>query len=329
MKLTNSRMGRGAFTLIELLVVIAIIAVLIALLLPAVQQAREAARRSQCKNQLKQIGLALHNYHDVHRVFPPGNVARGFGGNGHMASNRTGQTPPTHGAPWTVLILPFLDEIPRYNEFNMEGSFSYATTTDLTSPTPENKARQQESMPKYWCPSSDLSRTGYPGNHYYGVSGGGTTPAWSNSAGYSNFINGSLYLSSSIAMKDLKDGSSNVFLVGEQSEASHPDNTNYTGMNVGTGIPWGAAARGDENNNCFATNLAATSYAINSHRIQADSGVHRWAVMTRTFSSSHTGGTHFLLADGSVHFVSENVNLTLYRSMGIRNDGSPAGGIPF
>jgi prepilin-type N-terminal cleavage/methylation domain-containing protein len=325
MKLTNSRMGRGAFTLIELLVVIAIIAVLIALLLPAVQQAREAARRSQCKNQLKQIGLALHNYHDVHRVFPPGNVARGFGGNGHMASNRTGQTPPTHGAPWTVLILPFLDETPRYNEFNMEGSFRY---TAVASPAAGNEARQQESMPKYWCPSSDLSRVGYPGNHYYGVSGGGPDPAWSSS-GYSNFINGSLYLSSSIGMKDLKDGSTNVFLVGEQSEASHPDNTNYTGHAAGTGISWGGTARGDHNSNGFGSNLAATSYPINSHRTQADNGDHRWAVMTRTFSSPHTGGTHFLLADGSVHFVSENVNLTLYRSMGIRNDGSPAGGIPF
>lgn len=327
MKITRSRAHRLAFTLIELLVVIAIIAVLIALLLPAVQQAREAARRSQCKNQLKQIGLALHNYHDVHRVFPPGNVARGF--QGHMASNRTGQTPPTHGAPWTVLVLPYLDETPRYNEFNMEGGFVYADS-DSTSPTPDNKDRQFRSLSKYWCPSSDLARAGYPGNHYYGVSGGGTTPAWAGSLEYSNFINGTLYLSSSIGMRDMTDGSSNVFLVGEQSAASHSHNSNYTDISAGTGIPWAGSARGNSGGQGVGMNIAGTMRAINSHRTQAlDEDAHRWAVMTRTFSSLHTGGTHFLLGDGSVHFVSENVNLTLYRSMGIRDDGAPVGGLPY
>ncbi|HWL07178.1 MAG TPA: DUF1559 domain-containing protein [Planctomicrobium sp.] len=328
MRFRSSRKHHG-FTLIELLVVIAIIAILVALLLPAVQQAREAARRTQCKNQLKQIGLALHNYQGVHRVFPPGNVVRSFASNNCMAGNRTGQEPPTHGAPWTVAILPFLEETARYNEFNLEGGFIYADY-DNTTPTPENKSRQQRSLSKYWCPSSDLSRAGYPGNHYYGVSGGGESPACSNS-GYSNFINGSLYLNSSIQMRDLTDGSSNIFLIGEQSAASHSDNTSYVGLYAGTGVPWAGAARGNHNSAGFGANLAGTSKAINSHIQQAQqtSDDHRWAVMTRTFSSPHTGGTHFLMGDGSTHFVNENVNLNLYRSMGIRNDGLPVGGLVF
>src|SRR3546814_780854 len=104
------RVSHKGFTLIELLVVIAIIAVLVALLLPAVQQAREAARRSQCKNNLKQIGLALHNYHDTHRVFPPGQMSW-FGSD---------LFPLNAGAriSWMQQILPFIDQAPLYNSFN-------------------------------------------------------------------------------------------------------------------------------------------------------------------------------------------------------------------
>ncbi len=99
---------RPAFTLIELLVVIAIIAVLVALLLPAVQQAREAARRSQCVNNLKQLGLALQNYHDMHRLFPPGYVS-----NFDTSGNDTGP-----GWGWAALLMPCLDQMPLYNQIN-------------------------------------------------------------------------------------------------------------------------------------------------------------------------------------------------------------------
>ena len=119
---TSVPRSRGAFTLIELLVVIAIIAILIALLLPAVQEAREAARRSQCPNNLKQIGLALHNYHDTHKCFPPGNVTPvtvSLAG----CFSRDSDNSPHPGPPWSAAILPYLEQTAIANMMDMDGTF--------------------------------------------------------------------------------------------------------------------------------------------------------------------------------------------------------------
>ena len=110
--MVSKKLRRG-FTLIELLVVIAIIAILVAMLLPAVQQAREAARRSECKNKLKQIGLAMHNYHDVHSVLPPGFVST----NANVASSTSCEANGRY-APWSVLILPGMDATNLYETFS-------------------------------------------------------------------------------------------------------------------------------------------------------------------------------------------------------------------
>ncbi|MBC7818665.1 MAG: DUF1559 domain-containing protein, partial [Planctomycetaceae bacterium] len=132
--------SRRGFTLIELLVVIAVIAILIALLLPAVQQAREAARRTQCKNNLKQFGLALHNYHDAFNMFPPGQIYDGGtvtpavagenpaggtngGGNTCVAAGALASNATYVRAPWTVQVLPYIDQAPLYNQFNMAFPF--------------------------------------------------------------------------------------------------------------------------------------------------------------------------------------------------------------
>ncbi|MCA9089676.1 MAG: DUF1559 domain-containing protein [Planctomycetaceae bacterium] len=157
---------RPGFTLIELLVVIAIIAILIALLLPAVQQAREAARRSQCKNNLKQLGLALHNYHDTFNTFPPGGVSALANSN----CNPTGGSEPANqGAPWTVLVLPYVDEAPRYNSFNFDTYFisffnGYPPTSGYGG-SGGNYTEQVRPCNRFQCPSEPrLNAAGIRGN---------------------------------------------------------------------------------------------------------------------------------------------------------------------
>src|SRR6186713_2532511 len=134
---------RRAFTLIELLVVIAIIAILIALLLPAVQQAREAARRTQCKNNLKQISLALHNYHDVFNTFPPGQVYCQAGPTVCNANRPTW----SFGWTWTTFLLPYIDQAPLFNKFDTSRNLYDPVNVDLI----------KTSNPAYQCPS-DASR---------------------------------------------------------------------------------------------------------------------------------------------------------------------------
>jgi len=160
--MVRSRYPRKAFTLIELLVVIAIIAILIALLLPAVQQAREAARRSSCKNKMKQIGTALHNYSEAHSVFPPGTVHDGTS----CTSNGSGRR-----APWTVLILPFLEDASRYENFNFEARFVCSNAEAPNSGS--NRTEWERPNQKYQCPSDPNSTESTNNSNYFGVMGGG------------------------------------------------------------------------------------------------------------------------------------------------------------
>lgn len=303
---------RTAFTLIELLVVIAIIAILIALLLPAVQQAREAARRSDCKNRMKQLGLALHNYLDTHRTFPPGGITDGGqlgdGCPGPSAFQVTGS-----GAPWTVMVLPFMEETARYNEFDFNSPFPYRHGWPAS--TFPNITPQFQQLSSFQCPSDPASGEGIPNNNYYGVQGGGSTL----SCGRFAFKNGSLYFNSKTSMRDLTDGSSNTFLLGETkyhitSELTG-DTTNY--------FSWASGPRNatSSNTELIPSNTAATTDIINGV-----DPLFSWTYQSRHFGSNHVGGCHFSTADGAVHFVSENIDLATYHSLGIRNDGLPLGG---
>ncbi|WP_010585663.1 DUF1559 domain-containing protein [Schlesneria paludicola] len=325
---SKSRIG---FTLVELLVAIAIISLLIALLLPAVQQSRVAAQRLSCRNKLMQIGLAMQNYHSTFNLFSPGGV--------HTTTVPPGKVPDGDElrdgrAPWTVLLLPYLDESPRYSAFNMEATF--AVRKDKTSQTSApNLTEQFRPLDKYSCPS-DVSGHGGLASNYAACQGGGTPDdaAEQTAPIYGQlprlfYDNGVFFHNSSMSMKDLKDGSSNTILIGE---------TKYIGTEASFAPshawwPWSAAIRSDSARlHASLFNISATCDPINfpqngeyteedirRHRAVYE-GAHHGG-QQRVFGSWHNGGAHFAMADGSVQFLNENMDLTLYRSLGQRADG--------
>lgn len=278
MKLSVPR-RRKAFTLIELLVVIAIIAILIALLLPAVQQAREAARRTQCKNNLKQIGLALHNYHDVSLSFPPGWIDQGADGNSVWN--------------WTAAILPQLEQRALYDQLNVGNSPPVDALAD-----PVRVELMRQPLAAFRCPSD----TGPPLNNDPNRLNSGESLAVSNYVGNagSNRLErfrpdaDGLYTQNiNVRIRDVTDGTSNTFAVGERA-------WNLNGFALKAGVMF-------MNRTAFAnqTNFGAV-YSLGSG--QTPINCTNDNICQRGFSSQHTGGGQFLLLDGSVRFVSENID---------------------
>jgi prepilin-type N-terminal cleavage/methylation domain-containing protein len=312
--------SRG-FTLVELLVVIAIIGTLVGLLLPAVQAARESSRRSTCQNNLKQLGVALHHHHDAMRVFPRGN--RCTTSALPPASPSPGDPTATR-EPWTIAILPYAENAALYNRFDFKQAFSshvaqsnQDTTLPITNPNP---AAQNTRNPLFNCPSDPGVPTAPLKNNYFGVMGGvsvsGQGAAWVNGTAccrYEIHNRGILFLNSATGIKNITDGTSKTFLVGETIYQFSP--TTHYG--------WGQGARTSTGG--YLQNVAATKNQINSKPQLEAAGTHVHVIWQTTFSSSHPGGTQFLTADGGVSFVSENVNLSIYQQMGVINDGSPVG----
>jgi prepilin-type N-terminal cleavage/methylation domain-containing protein len=294
------RRKHSGFTLIELLVVIAIIAVLIALLLPAVQQAREAARRTKCRNNLKQLGLAIHNYHDTHDCFP-------------MNAN-VGSTTP-NGFTWIVGILPNLDQAPLYNRIN------FSLRNIDTTPT-NNLATIQTPIPALLCPSdqtppvrSDLAAWwAWPGEQtanttLYGKSAGVTGYMGTMGQGFDSNPPDALFersASRKLSFRDIADGTSNVLAVGERSPSWSP----WCAWGGGNGV-WIDADNG-LNLIVKQQGFVPTSAEVGGIRYGA--------------SSWHVGGVQFLLADGSVHFLSENMQHQLYVDLSQHTDAQPTGG---
>ncbi|MDB5334927.1 MAG: xcpT 7 [Planctomycetaceae bacterium] len=299
---------RRAFTLIELLVVIAIIAVLIALLLPAVQQAREAARRSQCKNNLKQMGLALHNYHETASAFPYGEMAGA--GQGGPAANMMNQN-------GLVMLLPYLDQTPLYNTFNFSAPFGKynAGSAPVAVIPAANLAAKNIKLPVFTCPSDAGTPYLVDDGTYYGCGTSGNsykssyhlsvdklylTGMWSSVAATTRAAFGG---NSKSSMRDFTDGSSNTALVGESLYE----------CSSGRVSPWSCVHH------------AGTGVQIAGGINKLVAGSRTIAFYYATASSAHVGGSHILLGDGGVRFVSENINLTTLANLAYISDGNVIG----
>ena len=305
------RTQRTAFTLIELLVVIAIIAVLIALLLPAVQQAREAARRTQCKNNMKQIGLAFHNYHDTLNCFPVNFAVRGGGG---------GQAIVDTGHSWLTMSLPYIDQANLYNSINPNGPLAGNAA---------NTAAAMTSIPAFLCPSDDGNGNGKLSNlsdlgGTWGVTNykacAGSNWAWgiaawnpvsspngknAGSVDGLNMGNGILCSNQQNSngptrMRDVTDGTSNTFAVGENLPAWTQWCWWYNpnGATATCAIPLNGLLKRPINPGDWPNNYS--------------------------FASKHVGGGHFTMADGSCRFISENVDTNVYRAAATIGSGEIA-----
>ncbi|WP_437226849.1 DUF1559 domain-containing protein [Planctomicrobium sp. SH661] len=317
--------NRG-FTLIELLVVIAIIAVLIALLLPAVQQAREAARRSQCKNNLKQLGLAIHNYHDTYNAFP----AAAFGVFRHS---------------WAMAILPYLEQAAVYNRMNFDtGSTGY--------PDGPNGSLLAGFAPAVIrCPSSSASiintRTDQPyrfgTTSYIGIMGASTGPAdatdptgrgrcVAGNQGYS-CSNGMLVPNFSAKMRDATDGLSMTLLLGEASgwgkgasgEQVDIRSSSVWGAWGGSGadtIPPTSSGSYRWDNYPWSRNVTAIRYPVGRIDETSEDGGNHANSTNNALQSAHTGGAHVLRGDGGVSFLSNSTDFGILRNISIRDDGN-------
>ncbi|MGQ0636478.1 MAG: DUF1559 family PulG-like putative transporter [Planctomycetaceae bacterium] len=289
---------KRGFTLIELLVVIAIIAVLIALLLPAVQQAREAARRTQCKNNLKQVALAVHNYHDTHNCVP--NVA-------YMPAKATpASVRDAYEWSWATYLLPFVDQAPLYNSLNPgPNTFSQVASTQA------GIALLQTSLPVYQCPTDTgplLTNRVYThpttGNFFVGKAN--VSPCTGNLGDQTGII--TLEAAGVKRFRDVVDGLSNTFLFGEVANLLARKD-----INTGT-VPVQAQAHcwpgyGPIGGWMTGNQMPEAGQGVTWFRMQDGySGGTFLAIPDQAFSSWHVGGAQFAMGDGSVRFVNENIN---------------------
>lgn len=331
MSRVQHRHHRG-FTLIELLVVIAIIAILVALLLPAVQQAREAARRSQCKNNLKQTGTALHNYHDVHGQFPAALLNSGRYTNG---STINGETRNTTG--WTML-LPYIDETARFDQWDFNnGSSSSNPRAGGTAPDSSVNSALWANVPtSLLCPSHPEAgtRSTYApgtGSFYsrrdatitsYLFSAGQFTDYDSNyTAHLTNNRQGAFGNNGAAKFKTIRDGTSNCLAIGEAWGGSSWRTSSHYGPWGLTGTHTCCHGRVVSNSNTTVTAAQARDWHINGAWAGNAAGkVYAWV-----FSSGHMGGAHFLLCDGSTRFLNDTMDYQTFVRAAYIHDGELLG----
>lgn len=346
---------KRGFTLIELLVVIAIIAILIALLLPAVQQAREAARRAQCKNNLKQFGLAMHNYHDVYKAFQRANY-----------SNVLGSTTGWQGFAGHVMLLPFLDRAPLYKQIDFKQPTFWSGINGTLKAT---------RLDVFVCPSDSGWQFGTYGNdggtdgggvNYFvsggpsllmlGVTGGGVggTPGTPIAA---NEQIGVCNLFRNVSISDIRDGTSYAIaaseaIVGDGNSSVFTLGDVIRGVSMPAGFPNTFASQAQLNNYssiCLASGSPPTHYGItgknwingmpgqsflntlnppNSPNVDCmECGGCAWYDARGVINarSRHTGGVHALMADGATRFISNSIDVTTWQRLGAIADRQPVG----
>ena len=294
------KMPRSAFTLVELLVVIAIIGILIALLLPAIQAAREAARRIQCSNNMKQLGIALHNYHTSMGCFPPG-------------ATGSNVKPVFMGYSWSAFILAQMDQTPLAQLTDLSGS---QTPADDTWGTNQYDSRVHAIVPLL-CPSGSITRWAKTATtHYYGIMGPlGTNPVTREAYPILSELDshggvacsGVLFPYSDIRVGDVTDGTSDTFLLGELSW----DETErmYRSWSRGYGH-WIYA----NSQVCSCKNIVSL---VNDKTAYFD--VVEFNDVA--FGSMHPSGANFLFTDGAVQFIDESIDFAIYRAMSTRDLG--------
>ncbi|MCA9036360.1 MAG: DUF1559 domain-containing protein [Planctomycetaceae bacterium] len=344
MRTQPSARSRG-FTLIELLVVIAIIAILIALLLPAVQQAREAARRTQCKNNLKQLGLAMHNYHDVFSTFPPGAV--------HSSVPRSGSGNTSFGPSFYGMLLPYVERATLYQSMVWVGrSPGYINESSPSAgATNHDIVLQAGPMSFMRCPSSPgpvndptFSAGRDPFAHYAGIGGAVDPVSFTETRLYDDGVlglisgGGMAVANKPIRIRDVTDGTTNTIHLGEMSgNLLRLDGTYSWVAGSGTVHGWLMGTRnagtppnldtgtsgGDQR--CF--NMVSIRYSPNQEPFanQLFPGMGSNQGANNPLNSEHVGGVQILLADGSARFLSENIDLETLKKLSTRDDGQVIG----
>ncbi|MCC9607104.1 DUF1559 domain-containing protein [Blastopirellula sp. JC732] len=296
-------MRRKGFTLVELLVVIAIIGILIGLLLPAVQQAREAARRMSCSNQLKQIGLATHNFHDTYKEFPYA-----------VQDRQVGETTNTYVTGW-IQIMPFLEADAIASRWDPK--LTRNSTVDNDGDGWTNALLQKEIIPTYLCPSMELpsgalSEDRAPSSYQFCTGTPNIGDFHYAAAGSEPVFNGAIvpikkadpagaYYRDPTKFRDVVDGTSNTFLAGETDfkPAGMPSTSYGSIWSYGYLYGWGS-----------------TYYKLNNHA--------QTSTVYGAFRSEHPGGAMFTLVDGSVRFVAETIDVDTYDAYGTRSGSEVA-----
>ena len=331
--------SQNAFTLVELLVVIAIIGTLVGLLLPAVQSAREAARYSDCQNRMKQLALACVNYADAKGVFPSAAIVP-VTATGELGAYYASSTAMTPKAPWSVMVLPYLDDQPRFDAFNVtSGTVTWGAI--FNNDNAKNRATLQKTPNRAYQCLSDPNGMGASGTlglngpvasiNYYPVLGGGSVSGMSTcvypgptiptnnppcgSMGYRpSSAGGVMFMNSKTRYQHITDGTSKSFLLGETRYAQLA--SGWSWVTAGGEYTWASSFYSPANGFLTQGAIAANQLNASCDPATMTCGGAGLMVADITFGSFHRGGAGFAMADGSVQFLVDSVSVTILRSLG-------------